>query len=565
MTDVATPGQPSFPRRGPWALVHDQSVLWLAWLILVVCVTLLNSQYENRINPDATAYFSLAQKWARGAWLDGISGHWSPLFIWLIALGSKLGLSNITAVAIIDTMAGCVLLWSANRLICTSPLSNISRTILLAAISLYALYFTFAAITPDLLMAALLTSYLALSAEAPQTVRGLCMTGAVAGLAYLAKPIALDFVLVHYCITQMIGNRGVKAPWTKILSNIGVVTGTMFLVAAPWVGCLWVKYHRFTLGTAGNNLLREMAPPFRAGGVVNIGLGAMPNPTASNYWEHPDQLNLPAWSPLDSTYFSYFLDYVETNAVVLIVTLSLISVLALPILFYAVFRWWRGNTDPVVKSLVLAPLILSPVYCLFVITDRYLLPVVVWILVLAARLIPPGRRSALVLSLVSLSFFPYAILGLNDERHQGDAERQIARSLSARLQLNGNAASLAHWSRSLYVCYYAGLPYFGTPAASAPEGVLQELQRFHIRYFLVWRSDKIQSGLLGQMRLVTDNGVPPELKIYEVPIPAASAATSSALNRTLPIQQPRLLQNPPDFLRRRGLADEKPNLQARER
>src|SRR5271165_4804820 len=140
MTDVATLGQPSFSRRRPWAAAvhdqYDQSVLWLAWLILVVCVALLNSQYENRINPDATAYFSLAQKWARGAWLDGISGHWSPLFIWLIALGIKIGLSNITAVAIIDTIAGCVLLWAANRLVGTSSLSNISRIVLLAAISL---------------------------------------------------------------------------------------------------------------------------------------------------------------------------------------------------------------------------------------------------------------------------------------------------------------------------------------------------------------------------------------------------------------------------------------------
>jgi hypothetical protein len=520
MNNAAPEGQPSFPDGNSRAVFHDRLGLGIACLILIVGAALLGPQYDSRINPDATAYFSLAHKWTQGDWFNGISGHWSPLFIWLIAFGLKLGLSNLMSVNIIDIMAGCILLWAANRLARQSNLSLISRSILLASISLYVLYFTFSAITPDVLMAALLTTYLALSAQASQSLANLCMTGAVAGLAYLAKPIALDFVLAHYLITNLVIHRRAGA-----LSRIRIVIPVMFLVAAPWVACLWVKYHNVTLGTAGNNLLREMAPAFRPTGVVNVGLAAPPNPTAPNYWEQPDQLNLPEWSPLDQKHRRYFLGYVGENAIVLILFLSLMSILAIPILFYATFRWWRGSTSALANSLLIASLILSPVYCLFVVSDRYLLPVVIWLMLLAALLIPPTSRTSLAMILVCLSFVPYAVLGLAGERHQGNEERQIAHTLSKQLGLNGNVASLGDWRRSLYVCYFGGLPYYGVPAAGSSSEVLQELRRSRIRYVLVWRNDTVQPNLLDGMRLVSDSRVPPELKVYELPIPAASAKT----------------------------------------
>src|SRR5579863_214004 len=114
MSHIAERPEAKSERVVPWTVRHWSLITVLGFY--VVAVLLLYPIHRHRINPDATAYFSIAGKYARGDWFGAISGHWPPLLIWLIALGLKAGLNAVAATTVMDTAAGVLLLWSSNRL-----------------------------------------------------------------------------------------------------------------------------------------------------------------------------------------------------------------------------------------------------------------------------------------------------------------------------------------------------------------------------------------------------------------------------------------------------------------
>ena len=106
----------------------------------------------------------------------------------------------------------------------------------------WVLALTFDVVTPDLLVCAVLTWYLALVVQGRylRSVSQAWLLGLVAGVAYLAKPYAMFFICLHLLVATVahLGHR-IREPrcWLKPLA---CVAGGLVLLAVPgWAVCQW--------------------------------------------------------------------------------------------------------------------------------------------------------------------------------------------------------------------------------------------------------------------------------------------------------------------------------------
>ena len=494
-------------RGGPAYRINSWPI-WTAAAIYVVLVALLHPFYRYHINPDATAYDSLAQKWASGDWTPAITGHWAPLLTWLLAIAHKLGLGLFAAITIIDAVASITLLAALDRVCKELSLSDGRRFVALSLASVWVVAFTFDDITPDTLLCASLTWYLAicLKGDFLWSTRQACWLGLVAGIAYLIKPYAIYFIALHLAI--VVAARLRRHPVRRVIwmRSCATLAGVALCFVALWVGAMSFRYHRFTTGSIGSMSLRLMSPRWPSNYVNNIGLVEPPNKTAVSYWEDPevDKLGLPSWSPLESVNsFRYYLRWVGGNAARLLLWFAVASLAAIPLLFLVVREWKRVGYPLAIGLLVLAIILYPAGYILLVVANRYFWPTAIWLIVLAAYIVPLRKSSLIALLLVWISFLPYPLWCLSADLRQGTAEHAIG-TAARRHGLNGTAASINEWHRSLYVSYYAGLQYCGTTAATSGPQVGQELKKLEIKYLIIWPGATVDRNLIDHIHEIAD-------------------------------------------------------------
>jgi hypothetical protein len=381
------------------------------------------------------------------------------------------------------------------------------------------LAFTFDEVTPDLLLCASLTWYLALVIQGDYLVRPsqAALLGLTAGLAYLTKPYAIGFIFLHLAIASIVklGSRSIN--WRLCARQGAILGGIVFLFAGSWVGLMSFKYQHFTTGSAGTMSFRIISPRWSSIYVNNIGLREPPNDSAVSYWEDPEveKLGLPNWSPFDTfESFFYYLRLILRNIGGIALWWLIISVAAIPVLATVVWRWLRAGRPLNVALILLAIVIYPAGYALLFISNRYLWPQALWTIVLLASVVPLRVRSVPGVVLLCISFLPYPLFCLSADREQGVAEFTIGTALR-RHGVTGRSASTEEWHRSLYVSYHAGLQYCGVTADSSAPVVSQELSQIGIRYLFVWPGAKTDMGRQLGLRQIQDADFG-QLKIYAV-------------------------------------------------
>src|SRR5713226_5271054 len=124
-------------------------------LIFLVLASLVYPEYRYHMNPDGTSYLTLAQKYTEGRWFEAISGHWAPLYIWILALLEAIGFSPMLSVATANIGSGIFILWALDRLSIQIGIGFGRRVAILSVSALYCLFISVAVITPDPLVTAL--------------------------------------------------------------------------------------------------------------------------------------------------------------------------------------------------------------------------------------------------------------------------------------------------------------------------------------------------------------------------------------------------------------------------
>ena len=134
------------------------------WPLIVLCAVMLAvglplifTVFSYQLNPDATSYFSIAEKYARGELRSAVNGYWGPMlslllvpFVWaganLIIAAKSLAL--LTVIGIVITCYAYL-----RRLGVSQKLTLLGSTVLAPTLLLWAIT---EPITPDLLFSLLL-------------------------------------------------------------------------------------------------------------------------------------------------------------------------------------------------------------------------------------------------------------------------------------------------------------------------------------------------------------------------------------------------------------------------
>ena len=229
------------------------------WLVAMAALYLavgipLAARCVNQLNPDGVSYLLLAEHYARGQLSAAVVGVWSPMLPWLVSLLLRMEIPALPAARGILLLSGLGLTLAAWLLFGRLGLSRPLRWAASAAIAVMALDHSVVLLTPDLLVAAILTVYLWQSLDTNVVDRPIaaCKCGLVAGVAYLAKAYAFPFFVLHFSVLAVIYSRRAGAGATRrALRTIAAALAGAAVFVLPWGTVISVKYGHPTISSAG--------------------------------------------------------------------------------------------------------------------------------------------------------------------------------------------------------------------------------------------------------------------------------------------------------------------------
>ncbi|GGI03669.1 hypothetical protein [Egicoccus halophilus] len=256
---------------------------------LVVAGLVVLPAYRWHLTPDGVAYLSIARHLAEGRFLDAVNPYWSPLLSWLLAPLLAVGIPPLVAFKLVGILAAVAALLAVDRLLVTTGADRVARAVtLLGAVPLL----VHAAVTwmsPDLLVAVpvLWLTDRVVRRRWQRSTPAAFGTGALAGVAYLAKLYALPVVAVVLAVAALLALRreGRRTARRVVALAAGLAT-----VLATWGGILSLVVGAPTLGTAGSVNVEVLGRGTQGQPVLTQGLFVPPTPFAISAWEDPSQL-----------------------------------------------------------------------------------------------------------------------------------------------------------------------------------------------------------------------------------------------------------------------------------
>ena len=460
---------------------------------------------RGQINPDGISYISLAQRYLVGDFASGVSGHWGPMFSWLLMPLLALGIEPLLACKIETFTTGLATLFATWLLSSRYTQRLWLRTLACVALVPFLLAWAGMLITPDLLMVCFLTYYFYFVFDSEMGRRSTVAAAIFGGLSYLAKSYGLFFFLIHFsliCAARWLWLPAVRRG--EFLRRYGLGLAVFCALSLPWAIVLSVKYDRITFGTAGAYNLGLVGP---ANGPVGSqahpmdtqGLLEPPGENAVSAWDDPALMRFPAWpGPAES--LRHMKALLSRNISILYEALRTMSPLAWPLLLGAcvisIFPSLRNAQSRLLVATVIGGVIYATGFLPLVIDARYL-----WILVVISLMIVAGlidlvaqklRLRAMISAIIAAAILatfvrsPWATMPLPAEIDVESAG--LARALvAAGTDLRGRRlASNGYWTVSLYVAYFTGSHYFGTLLPGNSASARDQLDKHRVDTFLLW-------------------------------------------------------------------------------
>lgn len=476
----------------------------ISGVILLLTVWGLYPFLQNYIDPDATSYLTISKRYLQGDYQNAINAFWSPLGIWLTTLAVKtFGWELFTAAIIVNTIASLSTLWTSQYLFHKFRQSAFERLLFAVFFALFWAYATYKQSFTDIWQYFFLTLYFLILTHQAFVRKwhywiGL---GIVAALAYFAKAYAFYYSLLLLCIILGMQYKYYKnISFKKLILIFVVVLITQVLVASPWIGLLYQKYHQITLSTAGNlNLswwlmgtqdynsnIKVVLPPSVSGGIF--------------CFEDPYlyQGNLPKFWHAPGLFFKQMIrvayNYLGWNESANILSSFYFSIWIISLVYFFSKKRWQQNQG--IQQVWLF-FISYPIAFWLMTFDhgRYLwltLPLScilalyffeLWIFPVIHSL---GRKILTAILFLSLIITPIA--DLKEMWRAGDAEKELAQSLNA-LGIQGGFISNLGYEKSespflLRLAYFAQCPWYCTVSDEwSTTAIIQDAARYKVPYY----------------------------------------------------------------------------------
>lgn len=296
-------------------------------LFITTAVTLVLTVFGHQLNPDATSYFTIAQKYAHGDLRHAINGYWGPLLSWMLVPAVWLGISLTVAGKLVLVLFGCGILATLYWFLESRGVARtVTYFICLAAAIILLPWSVTSGITPDiplvfftLLFATIFSSFIA----AP-TQRLAIILGIIGALLYYTKAFGFYLFIAIVALVALWQWRVSKQSLTRLSKQYTPLIIVFGVLTLPFIGIISVKYHQLTINNAGSYNQHVVGPKsFPMGQPIDyMGQLPPPNDTAISAWEDPTIFTqlLPSWNPLHSrTNLGYFInDIFYTNILTII-------------------------------------------------------------------------------------------------------------------------------------------------------------------------------------------------------------------------------------------------------
>jgi hypothetical protein len=495
--------------------------------------------FSSQINPDGVAYLRIAGYYLSGDVGKAVSGYWSPLYSWLLMPWLALGVSGLLGTKLLAVLLA--LFWVVG-VACLGRRyleSSITRRLLVVTAAVSVLTWSMEVISPDLLLAVLLTYYFYLVLDPATIVRPsrAFACGVLGGFAYLAKAYAFPFFVAHFLLTIALYACARFEP--RLLKRyVSVTLAGIFgflLVAAPWVGVLSMKYGRPTITTAASTrnipaaVVFGAANPDRAPFSSELKLAPIESGRITA-WEAPDEVHVPSTSApavvSPAAARSGRLQVILSNLIVIRDELSQFDYfhLALGALLGTAFIGFLRGLASDVGTRYLWGFFTVSLYALGYLPlwareARYYWPVVGLLMVLTlgmaeqivralthhaesvdGRRVPERRWMVLAALIIA---FSYVQVGSHDLLHRyrttgidfGRLAAQLKDEAGRRgTRLQGPIAG-NYWPSTVYLAYLMNQPSYGSTTIKDPRLLAAELSRLGIRTYLVFNDEGLAERL----------------------------------------------------------------------
>lgn len=450
------------------------------------------------IDPDATAYLTISQRYADGDYFNAINGYWSPWSCWFTALFIKAGTSAIASAIIANTIAAVLLLWVTQSFFLKYSVRTFSQCMLCIALAVFLSYAVYWQNYDDLWECFFLLYALRImvSQKFRHTPWYWVYVGVLGAFAYFAKAYAFPFfifssIAVTFYITRAWRSAN-RIAWLKVAAVMIVV---MIACSSPWLYALYHKYGMWTTGTAGslNMSWYLVGHPYWKDGINYL----LPPPYANSvsYWEDPWLVNGATpkfWSSADL--FIRQLQKLVQNSFKFTISSLQIGVGFLLVWVYIVwlflFRKTRRQKYKVYYPVLIPYLLFSLPFFLINFEARYIWYMLPLSMVLGAAIMKRNRlfnkRWAIVL--FAISYIVWPLCGMRSMWNVGKQEYTIAQTLKQENIIGSYASNVIFGNPDAVamqrVAYFTGNAYYIMHKASATfQELLPELRKHNVKYY----------------------------------------------------------------------------------
>lgn len=474
-------------------------------IVLLMLVAILYPYCQYYIDPDATAYFTIAKRYAVGDYAKAVNGYWSPFSCWLVAIGIKCSADAFVTAVAVNTVAAIGFIWVSQSLFMRFRVKPYLQWALNIALAVFLSYAVYKQLFADLweCFFLLLSLRIMLSKHYTEKRWLWVVNGIVGALAYFAKAYAFPFFILHITgcglTLYMAWERENISKW---LQSCIVTILVMLACSMPWIYALHQHYGIWMTSTAGrlNTSWYLVGHPYFKDNITHLLPPAYGD--SPYYWEDPYLVNGVTphfWN--SGKLFLLQIVKVGYNLLKFIISGNELSafylftwLLALTMLVSRKTRHMWGE-----KSLLLGfSFILFPLGFIIINYEaRYIwytipLSMIVGALTLQKVLLHVDRQKTMgpvATLLFAFSFIVYPLWDVRSMINEGKAEYNLAQNLRKNNIQGTFAANMNHAPevrKAIRLAYYTGCPYYNMPYDAKTKDVLAEIRRYGIDYYFYW-------------------------------------------------------------------------------
>jgi hypothetical protein len=497
-------------------------------------------------------YLDIADKYLRGDFTDAINAYWGPMFSWLLIPCLYLGASKVTAINVLNVIAGICTITGTWILSRRFEISEKIRGVILIALLPIVLYVSTIELH-DFLLLSFLVFYLGIifKNEYPKRIYNGLLCGLLGAFAYFTTSYAFPFFITHFIIMNIAHylRCAVKQGKRNVLWNFIAGMVIFSIVSGTWIAAISIKYNRFTISNMGKANYAAMAPGLPDTGyelsnpLFYDGFFPPSNKTAYSAWEDPSYVvdKLSYWNPVRSvTYLKHFLKNISKNVIECIRIFGSYSRLSFAIILIYIllllahpFNKQMLRGDMLYSFITL--LLYTGGYMPFHLELRYLWIDNILLLLMGGCILNMlfqnaffnSMRKNLLMLFFAMSFMLTPIKSIMQAGHDNLNREmyELSSIIKYKYNIQGNIASnreWAHeaihdsWHKTFRLAYHLDSKYYGQAKEDMSDIELEnEFKKYNIEYYFFWGEPQKKSQLFSKYRELTGGEIP-DLRIYSL-------------------------------------------------